>query len=103
MFDTQQTAYIEVFASLGLDRFVGRYHQHHRVNAARPREHVLDKTLVARHIDKTDTLAAGQSDMREAEIDRNTACLFLGQTVGIDSRERADQRGLPVVDMASGS
>ncbi len=41
--------------------------------------------------------------MREAEVDRNTAPLFFFQAIRVDSRERADERGFAVVDMAGGA
>jgi hypothetical protein len=88
---------------LRLDRFVGRYYQQDRFDATRARKHVLDKPLMAGHIDKADTLTASKGEMREAEIDRNAACLFLGQAVGINACQGTDQRSLPMVDMARGS
>ena len=57
---------------------------------------------MTRHIDKAELGAVGQAGVREAEIDRQPAALFLGQPVGIDTGQGAHQRGLAVVDMAGG-
>jgi hypothetical protein len=40
--------------------------------------------------------------MREAKVNRDTASLFLGQTVGIDAGQRFDQRAFAVVHVAGG-
>jgi hypothetical protein len=39
--------------------------------------------------------------VREAELDRDTAPFLLPQAIGVDAGERADERGLPVVDVPS--
>jgi hypothetical protein len=38
--------------------------------------------------------------MRETEVDRDAAALFLGQAIGVDSGERAYESGLAVVDVS---
>ena len=40
--------------------------------------------------------------MREAEVDRDAASLFLGQTVGVDAGQRFDQRAFAVIHVAGG-
>jgi len=40
---------------------------------------------------------------RVAELDGDAARLLLGQVGGVDARERAQQRGLAVVDVACGT
>jgi hypothetical protein len=55
---------------------------------------------VAGHVYKADTVAAGEREMCEPEIDRNAARLLFGQPIGIHPRQGADERSLPVVDMA---
>ena len=37
--------------------------------------------------------------MCEADIDSDAAAFFFFQAVGVDARQRLDQRGLAVVDM----
>ena len=66
-------------------------------------QHVSDETLVAGHVDEADLLAVWQREVGEAEIDRNPAKLFFGQTVGVDAGESPDQRGFAMIDVARGS
>src|SRR5207244_3449626 len=40
---------------------------------------------------------------REAQVDGDAARLLLGQAVGVGPRQRLDQRGLAVVDVAGGA
>ena len=44
----------------------------------------------------------GQVERRVAELDRDAALALLGQPVGVDAGERADEHGLAVVDVAGG-
>ena len=50
--DAEEAADVEVLAGLGHDRLVGRHHQHHRVDAVGPRQHVAHEALVAGHVDE---------------------------------------------------
>jgi hypothetical protein len=43
-----------------------------------------------------------QLEMRETEVDRDAARLFLGEAVGIGAGERFDQRAFAVVNVAGG-
>ncbi len=52
---------------------------------------------------KPDLAAGRQPDMREPEVDRHAALLFFRQTVRVDPGQRADQRGLAVIDMSGQS
>jgi hypothetical protein len=47
--------------------------------------------------------SGGQVQVRETEIDRNAAPLFFFQAIGIDARERSDERSFSVIDVASGA
>jgi hypothetical protein len=62
------------------------------------REHVANETLVSRHVDEGDPDALPLR-VRESEIDRDPATLLFRKTVGVDSGQRVDERGLPVVDV----
>jgi hypothetical protein len=37
--------------------------------------------------------------MRKAKIDRHFAALFFGQPIGVDARQRMDQRRFAVINM----
>ncbi len=41
--------------------------------------------------------------MREAEVERDAAPLLLLEAVAVDAGERANERGLAVIDMAGGA
>jgi hypothetical protein len=64
-----------------------------------PRHHVVDETVMARHVDEPERTAA-LLQIGEAEIDGQTAPPLLRQAVGGDAGERLDQGGLAVVHMA---
>src|SRR5262249_46643243 len=65
-------------------------------------EHVLDKALVAGHIDDAEA-KAGEIESGEADVDGDAARFFLGQTVAVDAGEGLDERRLAVVNMSSGA
>ena len=96
----EQPADVEVLPGLGHHRLVGGHHQRHRVDAVRPRQHVADEALVARHVDERGHHPLPQLAVGEAEVDRDAALLLLLQPVGVGAGERAHERALPVVDVA---
>ena len=96
----EEPADVEVLPGLGHHRLVGGHHQRHRVDAVRPRQHVADEALVARHVHERGHHPVPQLAVGEAEVDRDAALLLLLQPVGIGAGERAHERALPVVDVA---
>jgi hypothetical protein len=58
---------------------------------------------VPRYIYESDAQIRSQVQVRETEIDRNAAPLFFFQAIGIDARERSDERSFSVIDVASGA
>jgi len=83
---------------LRLNGFVGGDNHQHQIDSAHAGQHIANKTLVAGNVDEAeaDFLAAGSREfqMREAEIDGNTASLLFFQTICINAGEGFDQRGL---------
>ena len=55
------------------------------------------------HVDHRQPPPGRQLERRVAELDRDPARLLLGQPVGVDAGERADEDGLAVVDVAGGA
>ena len=98
---------LEVFLGLGHPAVVRGDDQQGRVDAHRAGHHLADEIGVPRHIDHPDLQhpAAGvaQDQPGEAERDRHAARLLLGQAVGIGARQRLDEAGLAVVDVAGGA
>ena len=100
--DSDQFEDVEVLQCLRARPVIGGDDQQYSVDRQHAGEHVRQKALVPRHVDKAELGAVGQCRIGEAEIDRQPAPLFLRQTVGVDAGQRADQRGLAVIDMACG-
>src|SRR5690606_3680135 len=98
--DTEQVDDREVLAGLGHDALVGGDDEQDDVDAGRAREHVADEGLVARDIDDGELLPGREAEAGEAEVDGDAAALLLDEAVGVDAGERADERGLAVVDVA---
>src|SRR5580704_6693901 len=96
-----------MLASLRLDGFVGCDYQQHKVNAADAGQHVADETLVAGDIDEAEAQSfaagSGKFKMCETDVDGDATALFFLEAVGVDAGEGLDQRGLAVVDVASGA
>jgi hypothetical protein len=99
----EQLAHVEVLAGLGHDALVGRHHQQHQIEAGRAGHHRADESLVAGHVDHRDPRAAGQIEVREAQLGGDAARLLDRQPIGVDAGQRVDQRGLAVVDVAGGA
>jgi len=55
---------------------------------------------MAGDVDHTRQFPTGQAQRREADLDGQPTLLLFLEAIGVDSRQRADQRGLAVVDMA---
>ena len=89
-----------MLARLRHDPFVRGDDQQCDVDAADASQHVVDETLVPRHIDNRHFDAVRQPQPGEAEIDRHAAFLFFLEAIGIDARQRADEGRLTVVDVA---
>src|SRR2546430_10436206 len=62
------------------------------IHAVDTGEHVLEKALVSGHVDDSDPASAGQLQIGEAEVDGHATALLLLEPVGIDLRQRFDQR-----------
>ena len=90
-----------MFLRLRHPAVVGGHDEQREIDRAQSGDHVANEIFVSGHIDHAHG-KTGQREMREAEIDRDTARLFLGQTIGVDAGQRLDQRGLPVIDVTGG-
>jgi hypothetical protein len=90
---------LEVLARLRHDRLVGGHDEEDGARSAGSRQHVADETLVSRDVDEGDADAVPLR-VCESQVDRDATALLLGQSVRVDARQRLDQRGLPVVDVA---
>ena len=101
--DVEQVDNGEMLAGLRHDAVVGGDHEQHEIDAGGAGQHVVDEFLMPRHVDKAEHGAVRCRQIGEAEIDGNATRLFFLEPIGIDAGQRADQRGLTVIDVAGGS
>jgi len=62
--------------------------------------HGMHEAFMARHVNEADHPAVPEITVGEAELDAHAARFFFRQSIGIDAGQRADQRGLAVIDVA---
>ena len=98
----EQVQNVEVLLGLRHHAVVGRHDQQDEIDAVRAGQHVADEALVPGHVDHAGFDSAG-IEVREAEIDRDTALALLLQPIGVDAGQRLDERRLAVVDVAGSS
>ena len=68
-----------------------------------PGEHLLDEAFMPGNVDDPDAPIAGEIQKRKAQLDRDAATLLLRKPIRVRSGEGADERALPVVDVAGGA
>ena len=96
----QQVEDLEVLACLRHDALVGGDDEQREIDRADAGEHVADEADVPGHVDDRDLAAGGQCHPGEAQLDGQSTLALLAQAVGVDARQRLDERGLSVVDVA---
>ena len=74
-------------------------HQQEEVDAGRAGHHRAHEALVAGYVDERQPAAVGEIERRIAEVDRDAACLLLGQPVRVLAGERLHERRLAVIDV----
>src|SRR5581483_9469552 len=99
----QQRADVEMLARLRHHRLIGCNDQHDKVDATHAGKHVLDEAFMARYINETQCGRGIQSEVRETDVNRDSALFLFLQTIRINTGERFDKRGLAVIDVARGS
>jgi hypothetical protein len=100
--DAEQFEDAEVLLALWLPALTGVDHEQAGVDRTHTGQHVLEEPDVAGHVDEGHGPPARQRAPGEAEVDGEAPGLLLGQAVGVGPGQAADQRGLPVVDVAGG-
>ena len=85
---------------LGPRAVVGGHHEEHGVDLACPDEHVANQPIVAGDVHEIEHVAIREGQVRIPDLDRHPAATLLGQPIGVDPRERPEQRRLAVVDVA---
>ena len=90
----------QMLGRLRHDAIIGGDDEQHEIDAGRAGQHIVNKAIMSRHIDKTDHLALAGRKIGKAEVDGDSTLFFFQQPVGIDTGQRAHERGLAMVDMA---
>jgi hypothetical protein len=89
-----------MFPGLRHHTFVGRDDQHQEIEPARTGDHGSYKFFVTRYVDDGQTHSIAEFEGRESQFDGDPTRLFLWKTIEVASGQRANQRGLSVIDMA---
>src|SRR6476620_3019431 len=92
-----------MFTCLWLDGLVGRDDKHHGINAARAGEHIFDKFFVPGDVYKSDADLCRKLQVREPEIDGNTAPLLFLEAVRVNAGQGSYQGRFAMVDVACSS
>jgi len=100
---SQQCTNMQVLPCLGHDAIYRRNHQQDHVDAAGPRNHGSDKSIMSGNIDDADLEPASEIEWRKPEFDGEAAALFLAEAVGVDTGEGPDQGCFAVVDVPGGT
>ncbi len=93
----------EVLLGLRHDALISGDHEQGDVDAGRAGQHVLDETLVARHVHDACLEARDERQRGEAQVDGDAAAFFFLPAVGVHTGEGLHQCGLAVVDVAGGA
>jgi hypothetical protein len=89
-----------VLAGLLHRAFVGGDDQKRNIHAARARQHVFHKALVAGDIHNPGFDLAGEGEKRKPEVNGHSPRLLLGKSVGVGARECPDESGLAVIHVS---
>lgn len=99
---THQLEDAEVLFALRFPALGGRHHEHARIDATDPRQHVAEEANVPWHVDEADAFAIAEEGVREAEVDGETAATFLFEAIWVGAGERLHQRRLAMVHVPGG-
>src|SRR5690606_9003818 len=99
----QQLYDIQVLPGLRHDTFVGGDDQQDQIYAGSASDHILDETLVTRHINQGRPSPARQLKLGETKVDGQSTTLLLRQPVGILTGQSQDQRRFAMIDVAGSS
>jgi len=101
--DAEQPQDREVLVRLRARALARVDHEQEEVDPARARDHRADEALVAGDVDHGEPPPVRERERRVAEVDRDPACLLLGQPIGVFSGQCPNEPRLPVVDVSRGA
>ncbi len=100
--DAEQIQDGEMLPGLGHGAVVTGHDEQREVDRRHSGQHVADELLVPRHVHEPEHRSLRQALVGEAEIDAQPPRLLLGQTVGVDARQRLHELRLAVIDVSGG-
>ncbi len=77
-----------MFFGLRHDAVITRHHQQGVIDTAHTRQHIREKFLVARHINKSDHAPVILRPVGVAQIDGHTAFFLFRQAIGVNAGQR---------------
>ncbi len=98
--DAEQAQDGQVLARLRTGALRGVDHEQEEVDPGSACDHRADEALVPGDVDEREAPPVRELERRVAEVDRDSPLLLLGQAVGVLARQRLDEPGLAVVDVA---
>ena len=90
---------MHVFARLGHNTFVGRNDEKCEIDAACPRNHGIHEIAVPRNVNDANNVAVFERQMRESEINGDSAAFFFLVGVAVDAGKRFYEGGFAMVDV----
>src|SRR5947207_138437 len=93
---------LEMLFRLRHPSVVSRDNEQREIDRTDARDHVLDEIFVPRHVHDPDAeqyVRHSQFKLRKTHLDRDSAQLFFGEAIGIDTGERTHERALAVINM----
>jgi hypothetical protein len=103
MLEPHERENMEVLVRLGHDAVISRYDEDDDVYAMSPGGHVPDEINVPGDVDDTHNTIICKPARRETEINRETALLLFGQSVGFAAGEKFHERSFAVVNVPGGT
>ena len=100
--DPEDVEDLQVLLGLPSPPLVGRDDEEDQADRPHAGQHVADEALVARHVHEAHLAPGRERAPRVAQVDREATALLLDEAVGVDARQRCNERGLAVIDVAGG-
>jgi len=101
--DAEHAHNLDMFDGLWHDAVIGRHDEHDDIDAACASHHVVNKALVARHVNNAHAPAIGTFPDCKPQVNRHATRLFFRQLVTPAPSQASDDGGLAVINVAGSS
>ena len=99
LLNTKLAKNVHMFSCLRHDSLIRRDYKHDQIHPYHACNHIVDKTLMSRHVDNPCPVAVWKVEVGKSKIDRDPSSLLFFPSVCISSCQRLDQRRLSMVNM----